>query len=137
MALVTCPECGHQVSTTAEACPQCGHNMEAHQTASRLGPNADPLYEQTFWERSLLKDGYRFRGLNPFNTGAWETWVIGIAGIAFIVVILMSIVTHPEQPMRVSHPHHTVSPPTSEGLGDDRIPIRPEDRTGARRTDPH
>ena len=24
MALVACPECGHQVSTLAKACPQCG-----------------------------------------------------------------------------------------------------------------
>ena len=24
MALVDCPECGHQVSTLAAACPQCG-----------------------------------------------------------------------------------------------------------------
>ncbi|MGO9115648.1 MAG: zinc ribbon domain-containing protein [Thermoguttaceae bacterium] len=25
MPLITCPECGHQISTEAEACPQCGH----------------------------------------------------------------------------------------------------------------
>lgn len=24
MALIACPECGHQVSTLAKACPQCG-----------------------------------------------------------------------------------------------------------------
>ncbi len=25
MALTSCPECGRQISTAAEACPQCGH----------------------------------------------------------------------------------------------------------------
>ncbi len=27
MALITCPECGHEVSTTADACPNCGHTF--------------------------------------------------------------------------------------------------------------
>jgi hypothetical protein len=25
MPLISCPACGHQISTEAEACPQCGH----------------------------------------------------------------------------------------------------------------
>jgi hypothetical protein len=25
MALISCPECGRQISSAAEACPQCGH----------------------------------------------------------------------------------------------------------------
>jgi len=25
MALISCPECGHQVSSSAPACPSCGH----------------------------------------------------------------------------------------------------------------
>jgi hypothetical protein len=29
MPLTNCPECGHQVSTAAEACPQCGHPMRS------------------------------------------------------------------------------------------------------------
>src|SRR6516164_6882394 len=27
MPLMSCPECGRQVSTEADACPQCGHPM--------------------------------------------------------------------------------------------------------------
>lgn len=30
MALVTCPECGKEVSETAEACPNCGFNVKRH-----------------------------------------------------------------------------------------------------------
>jgi len=33
MALVTCPECGHQVSTLARACPQCGAPPPGARTA--------------------------------------------------------------------------------------------------------
>ena len=36
MALVPCPECGHQVSTSAVACPQCGHPL-ADQTCPHCG----------------------------------------------------------------------------------------------------
>jgi hypothetical protein len=32
MPLISCPECGRQISTQAEACPQCGHpNQPAKQ----------------------------------------------------------------------------------------------------------
>lgn len=27
MALITCPECGHSVSDTAESCPKCGYDI--------------------------------------------------------------------------------------------------------------
>src|SRR5262245_37907491 len=29
MPLISCPECGRQISTEAEACPQCGHPNRA------------------------------------------------------------------------------------------------------------
>ena len=35
MPLVSCPECGRQISTAAEACPQCGH-------PNRPGPSSLP-----------------------------------------------------------------------------------------------
>ena len=28
MALITCPECGHEVSDTAETCPNCGYKLK-------------------------------------------------------------------------------------------------------------
>jgi hypothetical protein len=33
MPLVNCPECGRQISTSADACPQCGYPMCAHTAA--------------------------------------------------------------------------------------------------------
>ena len=29
MALITCPECGAEVSSAAAACPKCGHPIKA------------------------------------------------------------------------------------------------------------
>ena len=29
MALITCPECGHKVSSQAKTCPSCGHPLHA------------------------------------------------------------------------------------------------------------
>jgi len=39
MALVSCPDCGHQISTIATACPQCGR---ASQLPSPVGPPPSP-----------------------------------------------------------------------------------------------
>lgn len=34
MALVACPECGHQVSSAANSCPHCGHPLAGAGTAN-------------------------------------------------------------------------------------------------------
>jgi hypothetical protein len=38
MALVTCPECGREISDQATACPGCGHPMAAGPTAETTSP---------------------------------------------------------------------------------------------------
>lgn len=30
MALITCPECGKNVSESAESCPNCGYSIKKH-----------------------------------------------------------------------------------------------------------
>ena len=47
MPLVTCPDCGHQVSTAAVACPQCNRPIAA-QAAAPAGGAA--LTEEVAWE---------------------------------------------------------------------------------------
>lgn len=34
MALIHCPACGKEVSSTASACPHCGHPMNSQNTSS-------------------------------------------------------------------------------------------------------
>ena len=34
MALISCPECGHQVSSSASACPSCGFGISVHTSTS-------------------------------------------------------------------------------------------------------
>jgi membrane protein YdbS with pleckstrin-like domain len=47
MPLVTCPDCGHQVSTAAATCPQCNRPLAPQLTAPALGA---PAAEQIVWE---------------------------------------------------------------------------------------
>jgi uncharacterized membrane protein YdbT with pleckstrin-like domain len=48
MALVTCPDCGHQVSTSAVACPQCNRPIAAQVAAPAA--SAAALNEEVAWE---------------------------------------------------------------------------------------
>lgn len=41
MALVSCPECGRQISDTAIACPQCGYVLEKKKEKRQIKWNAE------------------------------------------------------------------------------------------------
>jgi membrane protein YdbS with pleckstrin-like domain len=47
MPLVTCPDCGHQVSTAAATCPQCNRPLTPSLAAPAV---AAPAAEQIVWE---------------------------------------------------------------------------------------
>ncbi len=47
MPLVTCPDCGHQVSTAAATCPQCNRPLTPQLASAALGA---PAAEQFVWE---------------------------------------------------------------------------------------
>jgi uncharacterized membrane protein YdbT with pleckstrin-like domain len=47
MPLVTCPDCGHQVSTAAASCPQCNRPLAPALAAPAV---AAPAAEQIVWE---------------------------------------------------------------------------------------
>jgi uncharacterized membrane protein YdbT with pleckstrin-like domain len=49
MPLVTCPDCGHQVSTAAAACPQCNRPLGVQPMAPVAGPVAAAT-EEIAWE---------------------------------------------------------------------------------------
>ncbi len=45
-------------------------------------PNAGPDYQQNLLERLLLKNGWRFKGLQLFSTAPWKAW-------AFFLLVLI------------------------------------------------
>ncbi len=49
MALVNCPECGHEVSRQASACPSCGHPLQVPRTDAPAPQNA--LQSPHLWGR--------------------------------------------------------------------------------------
>jgi len=57
MEPVTCPECGHEVSTEASTCPNCGHRMETAGVDAAPGMSkerAKTRDEQRTWAMTLL-----------------------------------------------------------------------------------
>ncbi|MCX6899432.1 MAG: zinc ribbon domain-containing protein [Verrucomicrobia bacterium] len=53
MALINCPECAKQVSTSAQSCPSCGYPIAASQTPKAPPPNSDELLAEvrpSWWE---------------------------------------------------------------------------------------
>lgn len=50
MPLVTCPDCGHQVSTAAATCPQCNRPLAPQLAAPAPGTFAAPAAEKIVWE---------------------------------------------------------------------------------------
>ncbi|QNN58042.1 zinc ribbon domain-containing protein [Diaphorobacter ruginosibacter] len=54
MALVTCPECGHTISTQAAACPSCGYVLR--NTAGDDGVRG-ALQSPKVWSTALLALG--------------------------------------------------------------------------------
>jgi membrane protein YdbS with pleckstrin-like domain len=52
MPVVTCPDCGRDVSTIAAACPHCGRPSPAgvQPIAQALSQSAVPFHEETLWK---------------------------------------------------------------------------------------
>ena len=49
MALITCPDCGHQVSSRAPACPKCGGPIQPEESAPQkvVVKDVDVSFEKT------------------------------------------------------------------------------------------
>ncbi|HXJ18926.1 MAG TPA: PH domain-containing protein [Polyangia bacterium] len=73
MALVTCPDCGHQVSTAAVACPQCNRPIAAQVAAPAA---ATALNEEVVWE-----------GVPSLKAMASEAVMTGVFAIGLPLVV--------------------------------------------------
>lgn len=92
MALITCPECGQQVSDTAKSCPHCGYvlkktiNVNFSGGAQKAG--------------DAVKDLKGMKFDNPFETIDFRKWKSAFASrkfwfylIVILVVLLMTIIS--------------------------------------------
>lgn len=59
MALITCKECGAQISEFAESCPSCGAvNVKTTYTAANsAGINAQPTQQNQFYQQPMNQQG--------------------------------------------------------------------------------
>lgn len=52
MPVITCPDCGREVSTTAAACPHCGRPSSPTSYAAPAATTVPPAAEETLWRGS-------------------------------------------------------------------------------------
>jgi hypothetical protein len=71
MPVITCPDCGRDVSTLATSCPHCGRPSPAG-TTPIAGTGAPPLVEEKLWQ----------------GTPSWRLLAGKIAGLVAAVVII-------------------------------------------------
>ena len=90
MALVKCPECGHDVSTSASACPNCGYPFENKSLKKQV------QYEQKVVKIRCWGRGKESvdEGLQPYISEGWEVvsmtedkWLGGILSPVYIVAL--------------------------------------------------
>jgi len=88
VALVDCPECGHQISTLAAACPHCGFPVHA--------------------EASLIPETGRPRGPSRWTDPGF--WII-LVGLIAVIVMSILILRHTEE----GSAPNTTAPATTVG----------------------
>lgn len=81
MALIECPECGHEVSSAATACPNCGHPFRQEAATGRYASNASGTLTASLGRVRVLSFG-----LSGTVAGFW--WAVAalyvLAALAFL-----------------------------------------------------
>jgi uncharacterized membrane protein YvbJ len=89
MPLITCPDCGKEISTAANTCPNCGRPM----------PNAGKMNEETQdalakkiaqanWQNEIAKK--KIEAQSHFFRAGLGIAIIGLIAIAFLALSLCS-----------------------------------------------
>ncbi len=66
MSLMKCPECGKEVSTSAEVCPHCGYPLKKSQPSQPLQYETQTV-TIVYWTKSGLDEK-----LSPYIKDGWE-----------------------------------------------------------------
>jgi hypothetical protein len=103
MPLTSCPECGRQVSTAAEACPQCGHPMSpatrapdgpkcyacsapATTRCQSCGTLSCASHLQSIYAYHGQSGAYELRCENCYSSAyAWKVFVLILAAIGLVI----------------------------------------------------
>lgn len=84
MALITCPECGQQVSDTAKSCPHCGFVL-------RKTVNIN-LNDGALMAGNAMKSLKGMRFDNPFETISFNKWKSAFASRKFLLYLIVVLV---------------------------------------------
>lgn len=112
MALITCPECKHQVSEHAAACPQCGFKLNAF-TAGLL----------KIAQKTRRSDSHSTQMFNPKLTGRQAVAVVvGLMVVVFAVgYVQEQVFDKPRDAERAVAKAEAEKPKTAEELRLERI----------------
>lgn len=82
MALITCPECGQQVSDTAKACPHCGYVLKK---TIDVAAGAQMATEAV----SAIRDVKKV--INPFKVFDYKKWTLAFKNKRFLLYLLIPL----------------------------------------------
>jgi hypothetical protein len=80
MALVDCPECGHQVSDAAETCPSCGVRLIGQSAALQL--QLELSQNELEWERERHRHMMHTKYGQEVVPKKWSAAVVAVFSIA-------------------------------------------------------
>jgi hypothetical protein len=88
MALIQCPDCTRDVSTTASSCPHCGYVITAAPSAARRRPT----YEEDYDDESEDDSRRRYRRSLPHSGPGIASFVVAIlAGLLIAAMFVGAI----------------------------------------------
>lgn len=85
MALITCPECGQQVSDTAKTCPHCGYVLKKTVNVD-FAAGAQKASEAVNAIRDVKKV------VNPFKVFDYKKWATAFMSKQFLLYLLIPLV---------------------------------------------
>lgn len=111
MPLITCPECGRQISTAAEACPQCGHpnrpvapervesgprcyacNATATTRCQSCGRLSCALHLESIFVSHGRGGGYELR-CESCHASAMTWKIVGYVFVGIVLIIMLAVMT--------------------------------------------
>ncbi|MBR6950864.1 MAG: hypothetical protein IKH56_03925 [Oscillospiraceae bacterium] len=129
MALISCPECGKQVSTMAEACPNCGYPIiKMTRENQDLGKSNEAIKKETTDtdDISMIIEGDVSGAINPMNkkkklVALLATVLVVLAALVVVLVMVLNNRLTPEEQKQVSSVTAKIEKIGSVTVSDERL----------------